>query len=49
MASYSREDVANLRALGIEEKAAIDALEVTACFPIPRPRSGADRVHVADR
>lgn len=48
MASHSREDVGNLRGLGIEEKAGIDALEVTACFPIPCPRSGADRVHVAD-
>lgn len=48
MASDSREDVGNVRGLGIEEKAGIDALEVTAWFPIPCPRSGADRVHVAD-
>ncbi len=48
MASYSSEDVANLRGLGIEEKTGIDALEVTACFQVRVRAPGADRVHVAD-
>ena len=46
MANYSREDVAQLRELGIPERAAVEALEVTGSFcacSAPRSEGGLSR------